>query len=186
MPYPCHLHSNRRFPDEVIAYPRQDRQLIEIILLKSEIVHDIEEGVSDIEKNRDAEAPAMLPAGGDSSYILRRHIDTAVNQAVSRCQAYLLLPSPFVHRISTDHAGDWEEKSIYLAMPRTWPLHCIDGLCDAVHNFIVERTMQLFLFRKDPKAAEACDYQANMFWNDINAGLNARLGPMHIHPTFLG
>lgn len=184
--YPNHLHTDRRFPDEIIAIPHQDKQVIEVILLKQEILHDIEDGIRDLDRNRDTNLPDLLPEGADSSYMLRRHIDTAVNQAVSRCQAYLLLPSPFVHRISTNHAGDWEEKSIYLAMPRNWPPHLIDSLRDSVHNYIVDRAIQLFLRRKDQNASQVCDAQATVFWNEINTALNARLGPMRCHPTFLG
>ena len=64
---------------------------------------------------------------------------------MARCQAYLMLPSPYAHRVSADHAYGWEEKSIYLAMPSGWPPHCLEPLRDAVHNFIVYRALQLFL-----------------------------------------
>lgn len=185
MPYPRHLHNERLLPD-VLPIPRHGSQVVEIILLKPEILHDIEAGIHQIEKSRPADAPTLLAAGGADDYLLCRYVDTAINQAVSRCQAYLMLPSPYVHRISTDHVGEWEEKSIFVALPPRWPAHLIDTLRDAVHSFIVMRAMQLFLSFADEKAAAVCDAQAYSFWNDINTALNTRLGPTHIHPTFLG
>ena len=133
-----------------------------------------------------AALPPILPKGAAEDYLLLRHLDTAVNQAVSRCQAYLLLPSPFVRRISTNHTYGWEEKSVFLVFPYNWPPHCIDALRDSIHNFIVERTLQLYLLRVDPKAAELCDATATTCYNEINALLNTRLGAMHARPTFCG
>ena len=185
MPYPRHLHNERLLPD-VLPIPRQGSQVVEIILLRPEILHDIEAGIHQIEKSRSADAPTLLAAGGADDYLLCRYVDTAVNQAVSRCQAYLMLPSPYVHRISADHVNEWEEKSIYVALPPRWPAHCIDTLRDAVHGFVVMRALQLFLSFADEKAAAVCDLQATSFYNDISNALNARIGPMHIHPTFLG
>ena len=185
MPYPRHLHNERLMPAD-LPKPRRVNQVVEIILLKPEILHDIEAGIHQIEKSRPADAPTLLAAGGADDYLLSRYVDTAVNQAVSRCQAYLLLPSPYVQRISTDHVSGWEEKDIFLALPHNWPPHCINPLRDAVHSFIVMRAMQLFLSFADEKAAAVCDAQAYSFWNDINTALNTRLGPTHIHPTFLG
>ena len=193
MPYPSHCHNKRHIPDEIFAIPHQDKQLIEIILLKPELLHDIEAVIKQVQQQRDASVPANTPAPAPllstdaaDNYMIQRHIDTAVNQAVSRCSAYLLLPSPFVHRISTNHAHGWEEKSIFLAMPMQWPPHCIDALRDSIHNYVVERVVQLFLLRLEPKAAEISDYQAEQFWNAINASLSSRLGPIDIQPTFLG
>lgn len=187
MPYPHSLHtSERSLPDGVTLNPRHGKQLVEVIFLKQEIMHDIEASIRQIEKSRPKDAPALLAAGGTDDYLLCRYIDTAINQAVSRCQAYLLLPSPYVQRISTDHVSGWEEKDIFLALPHNWPPHCINPLRDAVHSFIVMRAMQLFLSFADEKAAAVCDAQAYSFWNDINTALNTRLGPTHIHPTFLG
>ena len=185
MPYPRHLHNERLLP-AVLPNTRRDSQVVEIILLKKEIMHDIEAGIHQIEKSRPADAPKLLAAGGDDDYLLCRYVDTAVGQAVSRCQAYLLLPSPYVHRISTDHVNEWEEKSIYVVLPPRWPAHCTDTLRDAVHSFVVMRAMQLFLSFADEKAAAVCDAQAESFYNSINTALNTRIGPMHIHPTFLG
>ena len=187
--YPHYLHTqsdSRFFPKEVACLPHQDKQRIEVIFLKEEIMHDIEAGIRLIEKSRSEEAPAILDKDGKDDYLLSRYIDTAINQAVARCRAYLLLPSPYVHRISTNHTHDWEEKSIYLAFPMTWPPHCIAPLRDAIHNYIVERAQQLFLAKIDVKLSEVCDIQATTYYNEINALLNTRLGGVHIQPTFLG
>lgn len=190
--YPHYIHQQPHerlpLPDciDAAAVRRQGRQIIDIILLNKELMHDIEDGIRQVENGRDKDAPKLLPSDGKESYMLRRHIDTALNKVVSRCQAYLLLPSPYARRISTDHAGEWEEKDIILGLPHNWPAHCVDPLRDDVHNYIVYRAMQLFLALSEPKAAEACDQLALSCYDDINAQLNARLGPMHIHPTFLG
>ena len=178
---------NTRSLPEVITgmLPLPDNnQVIEIILLREELQHDIEDIINDVQQSFRPDGKALLP--DDGSYMLMRHIDTAVSQAVSRCQAYLLLPSPFVQRISTNHAYGWEEKSIFLGLPHNWPPHTIGDLQNAVHNFIVQRSCQLFLALKEPKAAEVCDIQATLHYDEINAALNARLGPMNIHPSFLG
>ena len=190
--YPHYIHQEPHerlpLPDciDAAAVRRQGKQIIDIILLNKELMHDIEEGIRQVENGRDKDAPKLLPSDGNESYTLRRHIDSAINMAVSRCQAYLLLPSPYVRRISTDHVDQWLEKDIILGMPHNWPPHCVDSLRDAVHNYIVNRAMQLFLTLSEPKAAEICGIQADSCYNDINAQLNTRLGPTRIHPTFLG
>lgn len=193
MPYPSQCHNKRHIPHEIIAIPHQDKQVIEIILMKPELLHDIEAVIKQIEQQRDASVPVgspkpapLLSTDAADNYLIQRYIDTAVNQAVKRCSAYLLLPSPFVHRISTNHTYGWEEKSIFLAMPMQWPPHAVDALRDSIHNYIVERVVQLFLLRLDPKASEASAFQAELCWNDINANLSARMGPIDIQPTFLG
>lgn len=199
MPYPHHIHmephDRLNLPDlfDITAVQRQGKQLVEVILLKDELLHDIEASAKQLDDARQstvqgssAALPPILPKGAAENYLLLRHLDTAVNQAVSRCQAYLLLPSPFVRRISTNHTHGWEEKSIFLAFPNNWPPHCVDALRDSIHNFIVERTLQRYLLRVDPKAAESCDLQALGFYDEINALLNTRLGAMHLRPTFCG
>jgi hypothetical protein len=185
--YPHHLHTGRRFPKEVIACPRQDRQVVEIIILKEEITHDIEADITRLEKQRNLEKP-ILSGNESDAYTVRRQTDRALNQCVSRMQAYLLLPSPFVRHISTNHAGDWEEKNIFLAFPHNWPPHCIEPLRDAVHTYIVksvEYNILLIAMTNDPYTA-MCQQEADKAYNDINALINSRLGPMNIHPTFLG
>lgn len=156
-------------------------QLADIILLRSELLHDIDEGIQQIEKGRTATAPAasaLLPTGASDNYLLARHIDTAVNQAVARCRAYLLVPSPYVHRFSTDHVEQWEEKSILLAMPHTWASHNIEPLRDAIHNYIVYRAMSLFLTFSDEKAAGMADIMASNSYDDIAVLLSARTKPL--------
>lgn len=184
--YPHRFHNTRSLPEVVAGrLPLPERkQLVEIILFSPELLHDIEDCIKDVQDSFRPEGKALLP--NDRSYMLARHIDTAVNQTVSRCQAYLLLPSPFVRRISNNHTHEWEEKDIFLALPYNWPPHCVDTLRDAVHYFIVQRACQLFLALKEPKAAEVCDIQAMQHYNEINALLNDRIGPMNIHPSFLG
>lgn len=187
--YPHHLHTqsdSRFFPEGVARIPHQGKQRIEVIFLKEEITHDIDAGIHLLEKGRDADSQPILDKDGKDDYLMARYIDTAINQAVARCRAYLLCPSPYVHRISTNHVGGWEEKSIYLAFPMNWPPHCIDPLRDAIHNYVVERAQQLFLAKVDAKLSEVCDIQATQYYNEINALLNTRLGGVHIQPTFLG
>ena len=184
--YPRHLHNNRHIPDNVAAIPHESKQLVEVILLHGELMHDIEATIHQLEKNRKAEEPPLIDGEAADNYLLLRHIDTAVNQTVARCQAYLLLPSPYVHRISTDHVGRWEEKSIFLALPVDWPPHLVDPLRDAIHNYIVYRATQLFLVMADEKAAEKADYMASLYHGDINAHLNSRYGPTPIGPTPFG
>lgn len=184
--YPHNLHLQPRPVCCCTTATIKDSQPVEIILLKSELIHDIEAVITKIERGRPADAPQLMQEDVNDSYEMARHIDTAVNQAVSRCQAYLLLPSPFVQRIAENHTHAWEEKSIYLAFPRTWPPHCVGPLRDAVHNYIVYRTAQLFLMLTDEKAAQQCDLQAMSCWDDINSHLNTRLGATNIYPSFLG
>ena len=185
MPYPHDFHNQERCLPDGVLNPRHGKQLVEIILLYPELTHDIERDVQQIEKSRKLESPML---SGNDDYMLQREIDTALNQAVARMQAYLLLPSPFVRRISTDHAGRWEEKNVFLGLPHNWPPHLIDPLRDAVHNFIVHSVV-LYLMQlnlpNDPYAV-ICEQKKERAYNDINNHINARFGPMHIHPTFLG
>lgn len=187
MPYPAHLHTDRPLPPVVDAVPHQGKQLIEIILLKDELLHDIQSDIVRVEKSRKLEVPVLTNEDADG-YDLNRKIDNYVNKAVSRMQAYLLLPSPFVHRISTNHTRLWEETSIYLALPHNWAPHCIDPLRDAVHNYIVksvEYELMAVVLPNDPYTA-ICNNDADRAYNDINALINTRLGPTRIHPTPFG
>ena len=183
--YPHTLHKEPRPQCPVLHCPR-DKQLVEVILLKQELLHDIEAIIHQIEKASEQENLDLLPNGAASDALLLRHLDTAVNQTVSRCQAYMLLPTAFAHRISTNHTYGWEEKSIYLGMPHEWPPYCIDPLRDTIHNFIIYRTLQLFLAFTNEKAAAVCDAQALTYYNEINAQLNHRLGGTKIYPTPFG
>lgn len=186
--YPHYLHDKPRpaFPATVLAGSPARNTPFEIIILKKELLADIEAAIHQLEKNRQPDQPALLATNGSDDYLLCRYIDTALSQAVARCQAYLLLPSAFAHRISTNHNYGWEEKSIYIGMPRNWPPHCIDALRSVVHSFIVERTLNLFLARLDEKASAASNMLANTYYNDINSMLSSRLGGTKIHPTEFG
>lgn len=184
--YPRHLHNNRHIPDEITAIPHAQKQVVEVILLHQELLHDIEAVIHQLERNRKPEEPQLLDDDAADNYLLMRYMDTAVNQTVARCQAYMLLPSPFVHRISTDHVGQWEEKSLFMALPMNWPPYLIDPLRDAIHNYIVYRAAQLFFVMTDEKAAEKADYMASLFHGEINAHLNERYGPTVIGPTPFG
>ena len=126
-----------------MATRRKGFQLIEIILLKQEFYHDIDAETYQVQKMRTAAngSPAdTLPLSTDSTsrYLIDRYIDRYVSQAVARLTAYLAIPSPFAHRIANNHAKEWEEKSIYVALPHDWPPHHIEPLRDAVHQLIVK------------------------------------------------
>ena len=159
-------------------------QLVEIILLKSEITHDIQAEITTIERMRKMQDTPILSNDDTDSYTISRQIDSAV----SRCQAYLLLPSPSVHRISTNHIMGWEEKSMYLALPMNWPSHNIDALRDAVHNYIVKAVVFYLLSIAIPgdPYLPVCLEQRDTSYNEINRYLSSRLGGVKIHPTFLG
>lgn len=156
----------------------------EIILLYPELLHGIQSNIHAIERTRNIE---IITA--DDDYTIRREVDTALNEAVSRMQAYLFRPSSFIRRTSTDHATQWEEKSITLNFPPNWPPHCIDSLRDAVHNYIVRSVVFYFLSLSLPAndpAITIVSQQRDRAYNDINALINARLGGVHIHPTPFG
>lgn len=184
--YPHHLHREPRPLCCDIVTPN-NKQLIEIILLYSEIVRDIETDFHRLERQRSLTVP-ILDDGGADDYTLRRDIDTAVGEAVARMTAYLLLPSPFVRRISTNHAHEWEEKNIYLAMPPNWALYDINPLRDAVHNYIVKSVEYTILAVALPQDAYTalCHQQAADYYDDINVRISARVGPTIYPTTFLG
>lgn len=187
MPYPHHLHRSHR-PVGCGTAAAPGMQLVEIILLKSEITHDIQAEITTIERMRKMQDTPILSNDDTDSYTISRQIDSAVNSAVSRCQAYLLLPSPSVHRISTNHIMGWEEKSMYLALPMNWPSHNIDALRDAVHNYIVKAVVFYLLSIAIPgdPYLPVCLEQRDTSYNEINRYLSSRLGGVKIHPTFLG
>lgn len=147
MPYPHHLHQGQPYRPcpvcrDIIA-TKKPVQLIEIILMKEELYHDIDTETYQVQKMRTSEKGAQastLPLSTDSTsrYLIDRYIDKYVSQAVSRLSAYLAIPSPFAHRVANNHASQWEEKSIYVALPHDWPPHHIDPLRDAVHQLIVK------------------------------------------------
>lgn len=186
--YPHELHNNRPYPDEVCRKLRQDKQVIEIILLKDEIIHDVDTDTLNVEKSRKLEE---TPVATDERrmYEASRHIDRAVNAVVAKCAAYLLLPSPFVHRISSNHTKGWEEKSLYLALPHNWPPHLIDTVRDYAHNHIVKFTeaqMLVPLLSPDDAYVKYCTLDAEAALDDLNAAINERLGRDIITPTPFG
>lgn len=184
--YPHHLHTNRCLPDEVLAKPHQAKQIIEVIMLKEELMFDINAELHQIENTRKPEESKLLTNEQMDNHLLARHIDAALNKVVERCQAYLLIPSPYVHRISNNHTHDWSEKSIFLAMPINWPLHCMDALRDACHDYIVQYAQALFLAKIAPDTAAISQNMAEHRYSEINALLSHRNGGVRIHPTFLG
>lgn len=187
MAYPSYLHTDRCFPAEVLKAPRKYKQLIEVIILKSELLHDIEADVHRIERTRKLTETPIISSEADY-YDISRDIDTALGEVVRRCTAYLLLPSPYVHRISTNHAHSWDEKSIYLALPDNWPPHSIDQLRDAIHGYIVKAVELelLSIMLPDDKYLPILAEKKQDLYDDINVILNARLGNTLNTPTFLG
>ena len=186
--YPHELHNNRPYPDEVCKKLHQGKQFIEIILLKDEILHDIDTDTLNVEKSRKIDE---TPVSTDEKrlYEASRQIDRAVNNLVRKCSAYLLLPSPYVHRISTNHTKGWEEKSIYLALPYNWPPHLIDSVRDLAHDYIVkfaESQLLVTLLSPDDSYVKYCAVAAEEDINDFNAGINERLGATIITPTPFG
>lgn len=186
--YPHESHYNRPFPDAVCQRLRQGKQYVEIIILKDEIIHDIDTDTLNLEKSRKLEE---TPVATDERrmYEACRHIDRALNAIVRKCSAYLLLPSPFVHRISTNHTKGWEEQSIYLALPHNWPPHLIDSLRDLAHDYIVkyaESQLLVPILSPDDSYVRYCAVAAEEDLNDLNAGINARLGADTITPTPFG
>ena len=186
--YPTYLHDNRIIPDEVCIRLKQPQQLIEIILLKDEIIHDIDTDTLNVEKSRKLEE---TPISTDERrmYEACRHIDRAVNAVVKKCSAYLLLPSPFVHRISTNHTKGWEEKSIYLALPHNWPPHLIDSVRDWAHEHIVKFTesqMLVTTLSPDDSYVRYCALAAETALSNLNAAISERIGPITVTPTLFG
>ncbi len=193
MPYPHHLHpadgSVRRC---VTAAPpgRQGFQLIEIIILKDEIYHDIDMETHRIQETMNQKAEAKGNAGTSistvatddtSRYMMDRYIDRYVSKAVHCLTAYLALPSPFAHRIANNHTKSWQEKSILVSLPQRWPPHMIEPLRDAVHELIVKGSEKELLATtlgpNDPYVT-LCNEEAEDAYNDITVNVNTRYGTM--------
>ena len=186
--YPHELHHDRRYPDAVCQRLSRGSQVIEIILLKDEIIHDIDTDTLNLEKSRKMEE---TPVATDEKrmYEAYRHIERAINHVVAKCAAYLLLPSPFVHRISTNHSKGWEEKSIYLSLPHNWPPHLIDSVRDAAHNHIVkfaEAQLLVPLLSPSDSYVQYLSLDADTSLDELNAAINERLGRDIITPTPFG
>ena len=186
--YPRHLHYNRPFPDEVCRRLRQGKQYVEIILMKDEIIHDIDADTLNLEKSRKIEE---TPVATDERrmYEACRQIDRAVDKLVRECSAYLLLPSPYVHRISNNHTKGWEEKSLYLAMPHNWPPHLIDSLRDAAHNHIVrfaEAELLTPILTPTDSYVQYCALAAQDSLNEVQSIISDRYGPIDMTGTPFG
>lgn len=187
--YPHSLHYNRPYPDEVCRKLRQGKQVVEIILLKDEIIHDIDTDTLNVEKQRNMTETTPVATDERRMYEACRHIDRALNTVVRKCSAYLLLPSPFAHRISTNHTKGWEEKSIYLALPHNWPPHLIDSVRDFAHDYIVkfaESQLLVPMLSPDDSYVRYCALAAETALDDLNAAINERLGRDIITPTPFG
>lgn len=188
MPYPHNLHHNRPYPDAVCRILRQGIQVIEVIFMKDEIIHDIDADTLAVERSRNL---ADTPVATDERrlYETCRHIDHALNDVVRKCSAYLLLPSPYAHRISTNHVKGWEEKSVYLALPHNWPPHLIGSVRDYAHDYIVKYTESRLLapvLSPSDSYVQYLSLAADTALDDLNAAINERLGRDIITPTPFG
>lgn len=187
--YPHNLHTaGRCFPDDVCRRLSQGKQLIEIILLKEELIHDIDADTRSIEQARKLEG---VPVATDERrrYEACRQIDRAVSHILRTLSAYLLLPSPLVQRISTNHASDWEEKSIYLALPHNWPPHLTGLVRDSVHNYIVksvEAEMLAPVLSPTDSYVQYSRLDAEASDSEITAAINERLGVTPLVQTPFG
>ena len=192
MPYPHHLHPSGGSLLCPAPPVRPGFQLIEIIILKDEIYHDIDRETHDLQehRNKTATAPAGSPAGqittiatdDTSRYLMDRHIDRYVNKTVHLLTAYLALPSPYAHRIANNHTKSWQEKSILISLPARWPPHLIDPLRDAVHRFIVKGVeMEILSTTLGPGDAyvQLCAQESEEADGDITVYVNTRYGIMH-------
>lgn len=197
MPYPHHLHPADGHVRHCITVPPPRRpgfQLIEIILLKDEIYHDIDAETHQLQQVRKAvaknDADVIEFATDDMSrYLMDRYIDRYVSQAVTRLSAYLAIPSPFVHRIANNHTKDWQEKSILIALPHRWPPHLIEPLRDAVHQLIVKGTEKELLatsLGSNDAYVLMCEAAALDADADITMNINTRYGPMSAPMTPFG
>lgn len=191
MPYPHHLHPSGGSLLCPAPPVRHGFQLIEIIILKDEIYHDIDRETHDLQehRNKTATVPAASAAGqittiatdDTSRYLMDRYIDRYVNKTVRLLTAYLALPSPYAHRIANNHTKSWQEKSILISLPTRWPPHLIDPLRDAVHRFIVKGVeMELLSTTLGPSDAyvQLCAQESEEAEGDITANVNARYGTM--------
>lgn len=185
--YPIHLHTERHYPDIVCQRLSQGKQLVEVILLKPELLHDVEADIHRIERMRKIDEAPLIDNESDY-YGIARDIDNALGEVVSRCAAYLLLPSPFVHRISTDHANDWEEKSIYMALPYDWPPHNIDTIRNTIHEYIVKSVEleQLTMLLPDDRYLPILSAKKEELYSKLNALINERLGVPDLIQTPFG
>lgn len=193
MPYPHHLHPDDGSLRTVCALPagvcRHGFQLIEIIILKDEIYHDIDRETHDLQEHRNNSVPdgsagrniTTIATDDTSRYLIDRYIDRYVNKTVHLMTAYLALPSPYAHRIANNHTKSWQEKSILISLPTRWPPHLIDTLRDAVHRFIVKgvemEILSTTLGPSDPYV-QLCAQESEEADGDITVNINTRYGTM--------
>lgn len=164
-----------------------DKQVIEVIILKEEVIHSIQSNIHRFERTRGLQTPVLLDNEADR-YNLCQLIDAALTEAVEAMQAYLMLPSPFAHRIANNHTDDWKEKGIRLAMPLNWPAHLLEPLKNAIHKFLARKTESELLsesYPNDPFTVR-CEALAETHYNEINSIISDRIGPIHIHPSPFG
>lgn len=183
MPYPHYLHQGHLHRDLPVCCDfvatHKSVQLVEIILMKQEFYHDIDAETLQVQRMRKL---TDLPLSTDDSnrYLVDRYIDKYIGKAVSKLTAYLVAPSPFVHRIANNHADEWLEKSILVALPPTWPVHRLDPLCDAVHQLVVKGAEYELLAVALPNDAYTmlCREQMEDAENEIAVQVNARCKPL--------
>lgn len=158
--------------------------MIEIIIIKQELLHDIETEIHGIERHRHLQETPII-TNEDNRYSACRDIDTALNKVIKRCQAYHVPNN--AHHIAANHTKDWHERSIFLAIP-DWPHGNLDALRDAVHNYIVKSVVFSMLSVALPGDAylPIVSQQRDDAYDDINVLINARNHRIVIHPTFLG
>ena len=185
--YPHHLHKAERPQCDCLPQTPRGARFVEIIILRQEIVHDIEAEFHLFERTRHLEETPVRTNESDD-YTISRLIDQALDKALRPMTPYLLLPSAYAHRIANNHTTQWEEKSVYIAMPQNWPPHCIDILRDAVHNYIVKSVVLELLQIAHPADpySQICAMHQERCYNDIVAIINTRLGTINISPSFLG
>ena len=186
--YPHRLHDHREIPDLVCKRLRQPKQVVEIIFLKEELVHDIETDTHKIEKARKID-DLNIATDEHDRYEVCRQIDRGINKATGKMAAYLLMPSPWLHRITNNHIKDWQEKSIYLALPHNWPGHHIDQLRDTIHDYVVKSAeaelLSPLLTPSDPYV-QYLIRSAEDRLIEINSIISARFGPIDITPSPFG
>lgn len=190
MPYPHHLHPDDGSLRCGYDVPRKPGfQLVEVIIFKQEIYHDIDAETQALQnhRNKTANVPAGSPAGqittiatdDTSRYLTDRYIDRYLNKTVQLLSAYLAIPSPFAHRIANNHTREWQEKSILISLPKRWPPHLIDPLRDAVHRFIVKGVeMEILSTTLGPSDhyVQLCAEEAEEADGDITVNINTRYG----------
>lgn len=161
---------------------------VEIIILKEEVLHHVKADINQLERVRKMEDMPILTGSDSDNYIVNRFLDQAVSAIVARMQAYVVAPNSYAHRIANDHTRDWQERSIVLQLPQTWPPSCMEPLKNAVHDYVVSSTVFNVASKALPNdpALAIVNEQAKAAYNEVNALINTRLGGVHIHPGPFG